>query len=281
MKDYSGKNIFLIGPARSGTKIIRDVIASHPEINKVPYDINYIWKYGNYNKEGDVLTTKDYDSKINTYIKEYLEKFRSGNNYLIEKTVGNTVRVPYIYKNFPEAKFIFLFRNGLDTIESVIRQWDKVPGKKYLFEKAKTVPVDILLRYGFSYITRYLKGQNNDNYYWGVDVPDLNELSENEKLEVKVATQWKYCVDSMLLAYDQIPVGQKTVVTYENIVEKPSDEFLKILTFINEDFNKDKINYEKITDKNKGKYKGTFTKEQIELISDIIKDSQHKITEIS
>lgn len=273
-------NVFLIGPARSGTKIIRDVIATHPKINKVPFDINYIWKYGNYNKKGDVLTEEDYSPKINTYIKKYLDKFKYRNNYLIEKTVGNTVRVPYIYKHFPDSKFIFLFRNGLDTIESVMRQWDKIPEKKYLFEKTKTIPVDILLRYGFSYIFRYLKGQNNDDYYWGVDVPELKKIPDNEKLEVKVATQWRYCVHSMLMAYDQIPSSQRIVINYENIVKNPSGEFSKILNFINADFLEDEIDFEKITDKNKGKYKGVFNQEQLKVINDIIKDLEYKINKI-
>ena len=39
--------IILLGAARSGTKLLRDVIATHPNIGKVPYDINYIWRLGN------------------------------------------------------------------------------------------------------------------------------------------------------------------------------------------------------------------------------------------
>ena len=45
--------VIIIGAARSGTKYLRDVLATAPNAARVPYDINYIWRYGSEIREGD------------------------------------------------------------------------------------------------------------------------------------------------------------------------------------------------------------------------------------
>ena len=47
--------IILIGAARSGTKFLRDVLASAVGVKSVPYDVNYIWRHGSPNYGHDVL----------------------------------------------------------------------------------------------------------------------------------------------------------------------------------------------------------------------------------
>ena len=39
--------IVLIGAARSGTKILRDALATALGVPQVPYDVGYVWRYGN------------------------------------------------------------------------------------------------------------------------------------------------------------------------------------------------------------------------------------------
>ena len=51
--------IIIIGAARSGTKILRAALSSHPEMVAIPYDINYVWKYDNYDIDHDELSMRD------------------------------------------------------------------------------------------------------------------------------------------------------------------------------------------------------------------------------
>ena len=47
--------VIIIGAARSGTKYLRDVLATAPNAARVPYDINYIWRYGSESHPDDAL----------------------------------------------------------------------------------------------------------------------------------------------------------------------------------------------------------------------------------
>ena len=49
------RHIIIIGAARSGTKILRDVLAEASGVGCVPYDIGFVWRYGNQRVPHDVL----------------------------------------------------------------------------------------------------------------------------------------------------------------------------------------------------------------------------------
>ena len=70
--------IFLIGAARSGTKILRDTISTHPDIERIGYDINFIWKRYNENIEHDELESKHFKPKFKKFIDKYFESNRCG-----------------------------------------------------------------------------------------------------------------------------------------------------------------------------------------------------------
>ncbi len=132
--------IILIGAARSGTKLVRDIIASHPAIAAVPYDINYIWRLGNEAFAHDELPVNCLNPRIRQSIRKEIQRFDKQTPFLIEKTVSNCLRVPFVNAIFPEAKFIHLLRNGLDVVESVYRQWMASPDWRYIWRKGRAFP---------------------------------------------------------------------------------------------------------------------------------------------
>ena len=57
--------VFIIGCPRSGTNILRDVLASHPSISTWPCDeLNQLWRYKYYHRCSDVLTADDINSSL-------------------------------------------------------------------------------------------------------------------------------------------------------------------------------------------------------------------------
>ena len=101
------EQIILIGPARSGTKILRDTIATHPKINKIEFDINFIWKRHNEEVQHDSLASEKASPKVVKYIRKYFKSKAKNADFVIEKTVSNTLRIPFVRKVFPKAKYIF------------------------------------------------------------------------------------------------------------------------------------------------------------------------------
>lgn len=118
--------IVLIGAARSGTKFLRSLLAAGAETVAVPYDINYVWRYGNERHPDDALGSELATREIQRYIRATLPRLAvrtrgQSASLLVEKTVGNSLRVDFVRKVLPEARFIHIVRDGRDVVESARR----------------------------------------------------------------------------------------------------------------------------------------------------------------
>ena len=67
--------IILLGAARSGTKILRSILGSHPRLSVVPYDINYVWTMGNFGLGHDEQEPSDLKPEIRDFIRNFIEKY--------------------------------------------------------------------------------------------------------------------------------------------------------------------------------------------------------------
>jgi hypothetical protein len=230
------KPLILIGAARSGTKILRDTLAKHTEIDVVPYDINYIWRIGNSECEDDVLDPDKTDLESLVKIKKKISKFSNGNLFLIEKTVSNAIRIPFVLKVFPDAKFIHLVRDGRDVVGSVIRQWGERREISYFLKKIIHFPIIESYVYLKQYIRNWFKimfsGKTDNTYIWGVRYKGfMSDLAGKEKIEV-CALQWKHCVEKSLQDLDALDDERIIKVKYEEFVMNPQKETDRIFEFI-------------------------------------------------
>ena len=146
--------VFIIGAARSGTKFLRDVLAASPEVACVPYDINYVWRYKNENYSHDALAVDSVTEKVTASIRRNISSL-SGvkiNQILVEKTVSNSLRVPFVATVCPNAHFVHLVRDGRAVTESAMRQWKKKPDISSLVTKLRQMPLG-----SFNYVSWFTK----------------------------------------------------------------------------------------------------------------------------
>lgn len=140
--------VFLIGAARSGTKMLRTLLEQSNSVAVIPYDINYIWKYGNYEIEHDELKNIEISKNTEKFIKNYIikQQKKMKKPILVEKTVSNCLRVEYIKKIFPNAKIIHLYRDGRDVALSAKHRWEgsvfdkELQSKKDIVKKILDLP---------------------------------------------------------------------------------------------------------------------------------------------
>jgi hypothetical protein len=67
-----------------------------------------------------------YHSALNHFLTElYNKQCRNNETYFLDKTPRYYLIIPEIVKIFPDAKFIFLFRNPLHIMSSMIETWGK------------------------------------------------------------------------------------------------------------------------------------------------------------
>jgi len=114
-------NIALIlGCARSGTSILGELIAAHPNV-KYKHEAHEVWnKAGLGENESHRLTAQHATPEVKRQIRRRFEKEQGEALLFVEKCPRSVLRVPFIRQVFPEAKLIHIIRDGRDVACSLL-----------------------------------------------------------------------------------------------------------------------------------------------------------------
>jgi len=138
--------IFLFSLPRSGSTLLQRVLMTHSQISSVaepwimlPFSYSYkstgvLSEYGHGisftaiedfinnlpNKEHDY-----YDALKNFVSTLYAKQCKNNELYFLDKTPRYYLIIPEILKTFPDAKFIFLFRNPIHVMSSMMQTWSR------------------------------------------------------------------------------------------------------------------------------------------------------------
>lgn len=132
--------IFLLGLPRSGTTLLQRVLSAHPDVASVAepwvllplvtcFDPDYTRSvYGQNNLEIAITDLKveagnfqhAYDNHVRTFINDIYTPLRGNKRYFLDKTPRYYLIADELHRLFPEAKFIYLFRNPIDIYDSII-----------------------------------------------------------------------------------------------------------------------------------------------------------------
>ena len=120
--------VFLIGVARSGTTVLADLLGAHPqianwsELNQLWDPRGYPWDASNGARPPDWVeplefvrrwwadTPPEYRRAVRGALGAY--QFFSRKPVLLNKSPMHTFRVPQILEMIPEARFVYLVRDG-------------------------------------------------------------------------------------------------------------------------------------------------------------------------
>ena len=144
--------IFLFSLPRSGSTLLQRILAKHDNIGTAaePWLLLPIFStlrsegiYTNYDQNAVVEAIKDFYNAIEGGRPAYLQEIRDfalklyekraeeGTVYFLDKTPRYHLVVDEILETFPDAKFIFLWRNPLSIIASMLDTWHR--GHWYLY----------------------------------------------------------------------------------------------------------------------------------------------------
>lgn len=224
--------IVIIGAARSGTKILRDSLAAASGSGAVPYDVGFIWRYGNESLPHDVLPPEAVKPKTRRLVHSYLAKY-ARNGVVVEKTVGNTLRVPFVASVLPDASFVYVERDGVDVAVSTRREWLAPNDFRYLAEKARHFPVRLLPTYGVKFLRAQTVGRDKDTGHvatWGPRYPGIDaDLVSADLLRV-CARQWRTSVLAARADLDGRP--RVLSVKYHDLVEDPMGSLANMIELL-------------------------------------------------
>jgi hypothetical protein len=232
------QKIIIIGAPRSGTNMLRDILTSFDGLGTWPCDeINYLWRHGNVRYPSDEIPRSHATESIKKYI---LNKFSAleltlNIDTVIEKTCANSLRVPFVDKIVPEAKYIFIYRDGIDATGSAKLRWTAKLDIPYILEKVRFVPLIDLPYYAARYfgarIYRFFSREKR-LAFWGPVLDGMQEILKRHTLNEVCAFQWQRCVEKAEEAFAGMPAGKVVRVCYEEFVRNPERELRKILAFL-------------------------------------------------
>lgn len=228
----------IIGAPRSGTNMLRDVLTSLQGVETWPCDeINYIWRHGNLRYPSDEIPKENARSTVKRYIRRRFSAIAQKTNaqVIVEKTCANSLRVPFVSEVVPEAKYLFIYRDGIDATGSAKLRWTARLDIAYILEKVRFVPRLDLPYYGLRYfLSRLYRFFSKEKRlaFWGPALNDMQDILRKHSLEEVCALQWQRCVEQAELAFSTMPQEKVLAIRYEEFVVNPQEQLARVLAFM-------------------------------------------------
>ena len=209
--------VFVIGCSRSGTTVTYETLAASPQFLSFGWEIPQFWNelYGPLNNgwQSEAAGAEDARPEHRTAALRYFYQ-RLGAGWVLDKTCINVMRIPYLHKLFPEAKFVFIQRDGRDNISSMMDGWrvGRSDGRFELSQFFGPFPEPVAINGGeFKEWSFFL-------------APGWQQFS-HASLEEVCAFQWISANRMALDARRTIPPAQWVHMRYEDIFERPVEMF--------------------------------------------------------
>ena len=210
--------IFIIGGPRSGTHFLYLTLRGHSYLaHWRPSEAHEVWEADYHPSlrgwESNVLTAADVEPEAAARIQRSFFLCAGSTRRFIDKTPRNVLRVPFIDELFPDARYIFLQRDGRETVNSLMNAWRSKRYKTYRLPEPHSIP-------------------GTDPEWWKFVLYPGWRDDVSGPLEVVAAKQWFMSNDYALGALQGVDDKRWLTVRYEDIVDHPVEEIGRLLTFL-------------------------------------------------
>lgn len=229
--------VVIIGAGRSGTNILRDVMAADPDATTWPCDeINYIWRHGNRSHPTDEFEPWMASEHVRRFVRRaFAREARRGRaRIVVEKTCANSLRVEFVARILPEARFVWIRRDPVAVVASAMKRWQAELDLRYVARKARFVPPTDLPFYATRYLTHRLakiSSRSDSLPTWGPRFEAMDRSVRDDPLHVVCARQWRRCEDRAAEAFKRLGPDNHVAVRYADLVVKPGPELRRITEF--------------------------------------------------
>lgn len=283
MSDFD--KLIIIGAGRSGTNILRDVLSSMEGVETWPCDeINYIWRHGNITQSTDEFTPANAHPKAKKYIQKAFSKFQQKTNatIVLEKTCANSLRVGFVNEVLSDAKYIHIIRDGRDVVNSARKRWKAELDLKYIFDKARYVPLLDIPYYATKYFFNRLYllfSKEGRLSFWGPRFNGMDDLLVKSSLVEICAYQWKRCVEKASKDFEKVEPERYIEIRYEDLVSNSEMVIQELCQFLSVEVSAARLNELSgmIHKESTGKWAKQLTEEEIAQINNIIQPTLMKL----
>ena len=265
--------VFIIGPYRSGTTILQEILATHPQVGYFwyltnvfgqstvlsyrttqffcriglidgkpispvhnpsipahilsPFECESIWRPTRRSLWDDQEMFLDagfsnprFERRLKRQIRSHL--YTNKASRFLNKNPVNSLRVAYLHKLFPDARFINIARNPLQTVIShyrtaarVEKAFNQDPHTRRIFRKQLNID---MLSHRIRTAAR----------------PDIEELNQQHPL-LGIAAQWAAMQQAVISAAAANPQITLLDIRYEALVNSPTETLALVWSFIDLD----------------------------------------------
>lgn len=136
--------VFIIGAPRSGTSLLYAILRRSSALRHWPGESHEIWE-ADYHPalrgwSSNALTAEDLTPEAAAHIKRSFFLVTGRKHRLIDKTPRNALRVGFVDGLFPDARFIFLMRDGRENVNSLINAWRTERYRTYRLPEPHAIP---------------------------------------------------------------------------------------------------------------------------------------------
>jgi hypothetical protein len=217
------KPIFIIAAPRSGSTLLFETLMRHQQLWSFG-DEGHAWieKYPNLRPvRGGVDSNRLTAANLNDALAEQLKldmlrgmfsahgervNSETGSIRLLEKTPKNCLRIPFIESLYPDARYIYLYRDPKDSISSIIEGWRHQRFVTY---------GDVRMAHGRWCFLR---------------PPGWQEML-NRSLQEIAAFQWKTCQDIILGDLAAIDSSRWTICAFDEFLWDPKSTIGRLQDF--------------------------------------------------
>jgi hypothetical protein len=226
--------ILVIGSPRSGTTLLAEVLQHHPDLAYVE-EPRLTWRLGN-DRKSDMLRPRDARPPVKARIRRAFAELvrKAGRTRLLEKTPSNALRLGFVDEIFPDARYVHIIRNGLDSVLSIRKYWEDHAGglravklgqraREIRWRQAPHYAVELARRVAPAGLAPVLGYR-----VWGPRLPGMNGLLRDLDLVEVCCLQWRMCVEAAAHYGRQLPASRYLEIRLEDM---SPDHLQKIMSF--------------------------------------------------
>jgi Sulfotransferase family len=199
--------ILIIGAPRSGTHMIFRVLGKSARLaHWRPSEAHEVWEADHHPAlrgwESNVLDGSDANPESVRRIRREFLLVAGTKKRLLDKNPRNVLRIGFIEAVLPDAHYIFIKRDGRDTVNSLINAWRGNRYRTYELPEPHNIP-------------------GADPKWWKFVLYPGWRDDTHGPLEIVCAKQWLVSSEHLLKAQETIPSERWMEVAYEDYVEDP------------------------------------------------------------
>jgi hypothetical protein len=210
--------IFVVGAPRSGTHMLFLILRTSRALEHWrPTEAHEVWEYDYHPAfrgwESNVLDATDVVPAAADRIRRRFFLITGRRHRLLDKTPRNSLRIPFVDAIFPDARYIYLRREGRDNVNSLINAWRSNRYRTYKLPEPHSIP-------------------GTDARWWKfVLYPGWREDTAGP-LEAVCARQWIACTERLLDAAETIGSHRWSEVDHDSLVDDPVGEVGRLMAWL-------------------------------------------------